>query len=54
MSPEKFIAQANIEALERKQTRAIREHILGDATAIDRLRELDEHIAKWRAVLAAP
>ena len=54
MSTEKIIAQANIEALERRQTRAIREHILGDATAIDRLRELDENISRWRTVLTAP
>lgn len=40
-----------IEALENKTLRAIREYILGDTTAKDRLKVVDNEIAALRAAL---
>lgn len=41
----------DIEALENKTLRAIREYILGDTTAKDRLKVVDNEIAALRAAL---
>ena len=38
-----------IEAIERRQHRAVREHAIGDAAALDRLRAIEDQIAALRA-----
>jgi hypothetical protein len=42
-------ARTRIAELEASQARAIREHTLGDATAIDRLRTIDDEIKTLRS-----
>lgn len=43
--------KAQIESLERQQPRAVREAILGDQAAVERLRALDDRIATLRDIL---
>jgi hypothetical protein len=48
-------ARKRIAELEASQLRALREHALGDATAVDRLRAIDDEIKTLRAdLLRAP
>lgn len=42
---------AAIQALEASQARAMREHVLGDSLALDRLRAIDDKIQLERAKL---
>jgi hypothetical protein len=44
----KAAALASIAALEAKQHRAVREHILGDSTALERVQAIDTQIAALR------
>lgn len=44
-------AQVRIERAEKRQTRAIREHLLGDATALQRLADIEAEIVASRADL---
>jgi hypothetical protein len=50
MTPEQLI-KLQIRDIEGRQARAIREHLLGDTTALARLRAIDNEIAALRAQL---
>jgi hypothetical protein len=44
-------AVERIRYLEVKALRALREHALGEATAIDRLKSIDDEISQWRTTI---